>query len=156
MLSTIVAQRRSVTRAAELVFVIVVAAFPLERAEAGDAICRLPFVDRATARSAQCLACHDGSIAPAVHATMASPPFEGLTAAPPGDDGRHPVEVDYATAELRRPTVLAPPAAIDSRLVLSDGKVTCATCHDGRSPLPAHVAVTLDRSALCLSCHASY
>ncbi len=109
----------------------------------GEGICTLGRVNRQQATTRSCLTCHDGSV-------------EGnsIHAAPPGHIGAnvHPVDVNYlersAFTERFEPARRLHPA-----LVLQDGKLTCATCHDGLSDQPHHTAITMNHSQLCLSCH---
>ena len=89
-------------------------------------------VDRSTVQSRQCLACHDGSGGPAV----------------PVHDS-HPVERPYADAWMaRRASLRSIPAP---EIVLADGPVTCASCHDGAAPNPHQTALPL--AQLCQGCH---
>ena len=119
-----------------------------------ERICELRNTVRDQVDSARCLACHDGSLAPAVHANIPAQSFENLSEAAPSSDASHPVEIDYEAARARRPAALTPASDLSPALVLTRGKLTCGTCHDGRSTLPAHVAVTLAGSRICTSCHA--
>jgi predicted CXXCH cytochrome family protein len=107
--------------------------------------CQLASVDRRTTASARCLACHDGSAAPAVVRST-------RVAAPLGD---HQVDADYAQARLRRGFArLRDPRELGPALPLVDGKVACTTCHAGDSRERAHVALPMAGSALCFACHA--
>ncbi|MHB8877672.1 MAG: cytochrome c3 family protein [Myxococcaceae bacterium] len=118
-------------------------------------ICELSHIERDKVDSARCIACHDGSVTSAVPYTYhASGDLSGLQFDDRG--GSHPIEFDYGSASLRRPTRLAPIDQLNPVLVLSGGKVTCATCHDGQSPHPFHTAVRMDGSAMCFACHAGY
>jgi len=91
-----------------------------------------PAFERSACRSEVCLSCHDGSVAREVlrHAS-------------------HPVEVSYADAWLGGRAGLR--SALPDALVLSDGLMTCATCHDGASLHPSRIAV--EPGALCTECH---
>lgn len=117
-------------------------------------VCELGRVDRAHVDSSKCLSCHDGSVAPLVHASIPSASFETLSAPAGQAQGSHPVEVDYFAASARRPALFKAVGALPQGLVLSDGKVTCGTCHDIRSGREHYVAVSMDHSAMCTSCHA--
>jgi hypothetical protein len=60
----------------------------------------------------------------------------------PANTGNHPVDVDYAAAHGRNPGGLRAPAEVIRRGVyLPGGRVQCVTCHDGRSPWAAQVAL---------------
>jgi predicted CXXCH cytochrome family protein len=101
--------------------------------------CTLASVVRSRTTSRECLGCHDGSVA--------APRVEL--------PGCHPVDVGYEAARLAGRGALRPVVETPDALVLFAGTtVTCTTCHDGASPWPSHVAVTLERSGLCLGCHA--
>jgi predicted CXXCH cytochrome family protein len=101
--------------------------------------CGLAGVVRSRTTSRECVGCHDGSVA--------APRVEL--------PGCHPIEVGYEAARLAGRGALRPVVETPDALVLYAGTtVTCTTCHDGASPWPAHVAVTLERSRLCLGCHA--
>lgn len=102
-------------------------------------VCELPQADRATTRAARCMACHDGSAGAGVQFRMRA----GST---PGFD--HPVEVDYASAAARNRGLRPAPGP---GTVLVDGRISCTTCHDGRSALRASLA--RPQPELCLSCH---
>jgi predicted CXXCH cytochrome family protein len=108
-----------------------------------EAGCILPSVARETASARACLSCHDGTFGTTHLAARAG------TAAGPGV---HPVGVSYELAAARRR--LRPRYEVSRRLVMPDGLVTCVTCHDGASPEPFHLAMTMRQSAMCQSCHA--
>lgn len=99
-----------------------------------ELVCLLldPGFDRSRCTSTICLSCHDGSAARLILRS-----------------GSHAVDVSYAAAWLDRRFDLSgsPPR----ELVLSAGRVTCATCHDGRSREPHRIALPAD--ALCTGCH---
>ena len=102
-------------------------------------VCTLSSADRAATDSFKCLSCHDGTVAKSV-----------VGSDPHGE--QHPVEIDYAprAAQGYGRLVPRPPPA----LVLTNGKVTCMTCHDGSSSEPHHTAMSMSGSAMCLACHA--
>lgn len=106
---------------------------PASREAVASSLCALPSVERAKAKSAECMTCHDGSN-------------------PAAFEVRHEVShrMDFDYAELRAASqdpdlVPAPP------LVLPEGKVTCTTCHDAKPALKGWLA--LPNKELCLSCH---
>ncbi len=108
-----------------------------------ESICELRQADRGKVQSRSCVACHDGSLGPAAHFSLAA---EGL-------GGAHPIDIDYERARARHPGRLVPAAQLPASLVLSDGRVTCATCHDGQAHRRSKVALSMDASSLCMSCH---
>ncbi len=104
-------------------------------------VCELSKVDRSTTRSESCLGCHDGTTAPAVeHRSL-------------GAGTSHPVGIKFDVAWARRSSKLHAKAALPAKLALPNGEVACTTCHDGASAQPKKVAVTMNGSQLCLSCH---
>jgi predicted CXXCH cytochrome family protein len=88
-----------------------------------------------------CMSCHDGSVAAHVG---------GLDER---GSGRHPVDVDYEAVALQHPESYRAPGALPSSVVLTQGMLTCATCHSARSSEPGHTALPMERSRLCLACH---
>ncbi|RMF76621.1 MAG: hypothetical protein D6738_00950 [Acidobacteria bacterium] len=95
--------------------------------------------------SRRCLACHDDTHGAAVpYAVQAS-----------GTLGRsHPIGVMLAS--LGTPVAPAPRAEDLARegVRLFDGRVGCGSCHRLFSRRPARLAMEMERSRLCLSCHA--
>ena len=91
-----------------------------------------------------CLGCHDGTVAREALPVSRT----GAELAPVGGRG-HPVDVPYPVWNAR----FRPAAALDPRLVLSDGCVSCVTCHGGADASKKRLSVPNDRSALCLCCH---
>lgn len=102
-----------------------------------DSICALSRIDRARTLSSTCLACHDGSAAPAI----------GLQAAPA--HAAHPVSVSYARAPADVAVRAQGPR--DARVVLPAGRVECVTCHAEQGPGPHKTVVAL--RDLCVGCH---
>jgi len=111
--------------------------------------CALGRTARAQATTRTCMGCHDGTSASGVDYQRGDAPPSMLSAM----HRSHPVDVDYATAEMRKPHLFHPAASLPASLVLPGGKVTCVTCHDGASREPAHAAISQSRSRLCTSCH---
>jgi len=99
-----------------------------------------------------CLSCHDGTVAPDA--------FGGLMAASgnfqmQGSNKGHAVGVAYPLATLRHGEARFRPAgAIDCRIRLTGGQVTCNSCHSLYSKEPGLLVLRNDNSGLCLSCHA--
>jgi doubled CXXCH motif protein len=89
-----------------------------------------------------CLSCHDGLIAPAVKLSITMGNFFN----------NHPINMDYP-----------PPNSNDSfqpiekitaaGIKLLHGKVSCISCHNLKNPEKPHLAVTIDKSDLCFTCH---
>lgn len=103
-------------------------------------VCELGRADRGRTPAVRCMGCHDGSAGPGVEFRM--------RAGGPGFD--HPVDVDYGSAALRDPRLVAG-AQLPRELVLVDGRVACTTCHDGASTERAHVVRS--KQELCITCH---
>lgn len=101
-------------------------------------LCTLRTEDRASATVQACVSCHDGLVT-GTHA------FAGT--------GEHPVDVSYDAAAARNLRLLTR-FQVSRRIYLPEGKITCVSCHDGGSAEPNHTAVSMNRSALCTSCHA--
>jgi predicted CXXCH cytochrome family protein len=112
----------------------------------GTTQCELLTQSRWTGTTKGCLSCHDGSVAMAANYAIGAP-HKGVHSS-------HPVEVYYASASRSGEHKLHPPGALPAALVMPEGKVTCVTCHDGKSTIRYHVAMSNDRSRLCFSCHA--
>lgn len=101
-----------------------------------------------------CLSCHDGTLATNVSSPMASNKASlSLSMSLQGRNGKHPVNVDYSYAYFRKSGKLHSPQALDSRVKLYKGKVTCTSCHDLNSREKNSLAMSNRGSALCLSCH---
>jgi hypothetical protein len=92
-----------------------------------------PGFRRSSSSTQACLVCHDGTVGRPI--SLHSP--------------SHPADRSYAGAALTGRASLRP--APPPELVLVDGLVVCATCHDGTSPYPHRVAVA--PATLCQSCH---
>ncbi|MFQ5552175.1 MAG: cytochrome c3 family protein [Thermoplasmata archaeon] len=103
--------------------------------------------------SRACLECHDGSLAPNVLNFPSGPsgngtPWTFCRLDSPGFN--HPIGIDYLSRQAQSGGRLKP---IGFALRLENGKIGCVTCHDSASSLPAKLAMSNDRSALCLTCH---
>jgi hypothetical protein len=104
--------------------------------DGGLVTCALGSVqDRAGTPSSTCMTCHDGSQAA---------------------DARtgHRYDIDYTSAF--DPNLRPNPQQFNAAIVLSNGKVTCLTCHDPASKLDFHLAGPLDGPAarrMCVACH---
>lgn len=116
-----------------------------------DEVCTLSTAVPDTTTSRQCMACHDGSVAPLTHVSFPST-LEGFGGTGQSD-GVHPVDVDYEQSSARRPGTLTPTITLAPQLLLPAGLVTCLTCHNPGSREPLRLALPLHGSALCLACH---
>jgi hypothetical protein len=98
--------------------------------------CALPLVqDRAATPSSACMTCHDGSKA-----------VDARTG--------HRYDIEYRSAfdSGLRPN----PEQFNPKIVLSNGRVTCLTCHDPTSPADFHLAGPLGgpvKQRMCVACH---
>ena len=72
---------------------------------------------------------------------------------PVGNHKSHPVGIDYGLAQLWSRGKLKDPSQLDPALKLKNGQVTCSSCHDPNSQLPAKLVIENIDSGLCLSCH---
>ncbi len=109
-----------------------------------------------------CMQCHNGSSARGIAVKSAGSPmhFIGHTSVD------HPVGMSYAASALRDPGSYVPPAMLDHRIELSDGRVGCVSCH--QSPAATRHSIKQVKAdsevcssggsltiqnGLCLSCH---
>ena len=101
--------------------------------------------------SAECLSCHDGSVARlSVIGVGSWSHAEGFTNS---DTGTHPIGVDYEDVYMNSPGEFRPPSMLDSRIKLVDGKVGCVSCHNLYSDTPMKLVMSNRQSRLCLECH---
>jgi predicted CXXCH cytochrome family protein len=100
--------------------------------------------------SMECLGCHDGSAASAIHVDARNDPFGGPRVSSFRSD--HPVGMYYASyvAAGRGYKQVLPGS---NRMVFVNGKVGCLTCHNPLNPEPGHLVMSDRNSALCLTCH---
>jgi predicted CXXCH cytochrome family protein len=108
-----------------------------QRETALDPRCTLATAVRSMARPEECAGCHDGMMQP-IHAEHAS-------------------WVNYLTASATRHLRAIGTVPVEIVLANDDGghpvMVSCTSCHAGSSSYPSHVALPMDRSALCVGCH---
>jgi hypothetical protein len=91
-----------------------------------------------------CLSCHDGSIATDVVSCAIDCAF-GLWSS-------HPVYRQYPPR--RKHSEYAPVSQVEAAgIALTDGQITCVSCHDLTSEKRYHPVMDNDRSRLCLTCH---
>jgi len=102
-------------------------------------------------KSDRCLSCHDGSVATDIgHRGM----NRGEIASVDVLAASHPVDIPYRQADPRSADgPLVPSLALDSRIALPQGKVTCISCHSPYSKKHAQLVMSNIGSRLCLSCH---
>jgi len=105
-----------------------------------------------TTHSKTCLECHDGTIAKEIpfkdHQTSRILKLRGIQDYAQWTGNNHPINVPYPL--LNRNFVNK--EKLDYRLILTDGKVTCYTCHSGNYGT-SYLSMPNNRSQLCLSCH---
>lgn len=91
-----------------------------------------------------CLSCHDGVIASDVGYSAGDSAF--------GRWSTHPVYRPYPP--LRKRSEFAPASEVEAAgIVLTDGEITCLSCHDLTSEEASHPIMDNRGSRLCLTCH---
>lgn len=109
-----------------------------------------------TGRSRLCLACHDGTTAPASPGGGAArSPLGGSASLGTDLSDDHPVSMTYDPALASQQGELADPATLPRALRLDGAQqVQCGTCHDPHQQAPRKFLRMDDRSgALCTPCH---
>lgn len=101
------------------------------------------------AHSLHCLGCHagshSGSIAVGFGRSQRSRAMLGLSSA-------HPIGSAYG--DVRNKMDFYPEYLLEERNIhLSDGRISCVSCHEAYTRNHGKLTVTLDRSKLCLGCH---
>jgi doubled CXXCH motif protein len=107
--------------------------------------------DRLDIFSYGCLTCHDGVSGSAVNVNVPGTPGESR----PGArflTSNHPIGMNYA-GYTRAGGKFKEIAPFDGKILLTDGRVGCLSCHNPLNPEKSHLAVSDVRSGLCLSCH---
>ncbi len=100
--------------------------------------------------SKDCLGCHDGLRASDVSVDYRSRPGMRTGRLVSGKD--HPIGMEYASyAAFGRG--YKPVTALNTRMVLVNGRVGCLTCHNPLNPEKSHLVMGDFGSALCLTCH---
>lgn len=100
--------------------------------------------------SMECISCHDGTIAKVANHRIS----EGNTNRVKSIEtiiGAHPVGMDYDKFRGDKKYVTAENLAAD--IILIDGKVGCASCHNLLGRNDKYLAVDNSKSSLCFSCH---
>jgi len=101
-----------------------------------------------SSETAACGSCHDGTVARAFTSITGG---GGLSQASRVEMAAtsHPVDVVYPASDPR----YVPLPDLDPRLRLTNGSLTCTTCHRKDREGRLELALTLDHSRLCLACH---
>ena len=101
------------------------------------------------AHSMHCLGCHAGghSAGGTVSIGQNGIPRHPRGAAP------HPIGRNYRDAS-RRGGFRPENQLAQNKIMLSDGKISCISCHQAYKRDHGRLVASVDRSALCLSCHA--
>ncbi|MBI4584464.1 MAG: hypothetical protein HY717_10625 [Planctomycetes bacterium] len=102
-------------------------------------------VDGVTRR---CLECHDGVLGSFSEISMTRAPGIGARSA------SHPIGMVYPPAPKRySDNSYEPRAALDSNMILSEGRVGCLTCHHLFSKEEKLLVLSNRESRLCFKCH---
>ncbi len=101
--------------------------------------------------SARCLACHDGVNASEARFETSRTRRVGFS----GDPGRnHPIGVPYPrSVEPGRDSRYRPASLLPEEVRLPGGKVSCVSCHNLYATDRARLAVPIEGSKLCFTCH---
>jgi len=92
--------------------------------------------------SIDCLSCHDGVIAKPVMLSITVGNYFC----------NHPVNRDYPPVD-KSEAYLPVEQVTGAGIKLLNGQVTCISCHNLKNPNAPHLAVPLDKSDLCFTCH---
>jgi predicted CXXCH cytochrome family protein len=101
------------------------------------------------AHSLHCLGCHAGSHSGGGTVSVS----RGGVVRHSSGSAPHPIGRSYRDAS-RRGGLHPEHQLAQKKIMLSDGKVSCVSCHEAYKQEHGKLVVTLDRSALCLTCHA--
>jgi len=101
------------------------------------------------AHSLHCLGCHAGSYAGGGSVSVSR---NGILRHSSGS-APHPIGRSYRDAS-RRGGFHSEYELAQKKIMLSDGKISCVSCHEAYKKDHGRLVVSLERSALCLSCHA--
>jgi len=104
--------------------------------------CTVATADRATTGISGCTGCHAG-LGQGGRANMMQMP---------GHDFGHPVDIDFDAARSAHPDAYHSRDQLPAFLPLASGKITCLTCHDGRTG-NRHSLAKASQKELCLACH---
>lgn len=103
--------------------------------------------------SASCLTCHDGSLAPDEGSAMVERTAGIWRHGGVSNRSSHPLGVSYRKAHLRKPHAYRQMESLPTTVRLPEGNVECVSCHNLYSKHEYLLAVTNERSRLCLTCH---
>lgn len=99
--------------------------------------------------SLHCLGCHAGSHSGGGAVSVGR---NGILRHSSGS-APHPIGRSYRDAS-RKGGFHPEHQLAQKNIILSDGKISCVSCHEAYKKDHGRLVATLDRSALCLSCHA--
>lgn len=98
--------------------------------------------------SLECIGCHDGAVGKVVNYRVDGE--ETLTYA--GRSMNHPIGMNYRE-KAQYNDKLRPVESLSPLITLIDGKVGCGSCHNQYSHELTMLAMSNNKSALCLQCH---
>lgn len=101
------------------------------------------------AHSLHCLGCHVGNHSAGGSVSLGR---NGVLRHSSGSSP-HPIGRSYRDAS-RRGGFHPEQQLAQKKIMLSDGKISCVSCHEAYKKDHGKLVVSLDRSGLCLSCHA--
>lgn len=101
------------------------------------------------AHSLHCLGCHAGSHSGGGSVSVS----RGGILRHASGSAPHPIGRSYREASARGGFHPEHQLA-QKKIILSDGKISCVSCHEAYKKEHGKLVASLDRSALCLSCHA--
>ncbi len=103
--------------------------------------------------SASCLTCHDGSLAKDEGSAIIERTAGIWRHGGQSNRSSHPLGVSYSRAHARKPHAYRPMAELPRTVRLPGGKVECVSCHNLYAKDECLLAVSNERSRLCLTCH---
>lgn len=101
------------------------------------------------AHSLHCMGCHAGSHSSGGTVSLGR---NGILQHSSGS-APHPIGISYREAS-RKGGFNPEYQLAQKKILLSDGKISCISCHEAYKKDHGRLVVTLDRSALCIACHA--
>jgi predicted CXXCH cytochrome family protein len=101
------------------------------------------------AHSLHCLGCHAGGHSGGARVSLGR---DGSLRNANGS-APHPIGLSYRDAS-RRSSFRPEYQLAQKNIKLSDGKISCISCHEAYTKDHGRLVASVDRSALCLSCHA--
>lgn len=100
--------------------------------------------------SMECINCHDGTVARAVDFRFEKVESQGITSLVTLT-ASHPIGVNYA--KLSCSNKFNDWRSLPPEIVLMDGKLGCASCHNLLGNNRLYLSVDMERSGLCFTCH---